>query len=483
MISSIFNLVVTRKNDFHEGFNSSAGLDLAGHSKYFRFPAPECIESCLEEKKPEKMPRSQERIFILGAGLAGLSCAYHLGTGFNLCEAGAWPGGLCTTTEEEGFRFDKTGHLLHLRTDEMKDLVSDLLEGDLLSIERRSRIYSNGVLTKYPFQANTFGLPPAVARECLMGFLEAHFGEKKKKIRNFEDFILSHFGPGIAGHFMIPYNSRLWGVHPREITAEWCSRFVPVPSLEEVVSGAVGYQERELGYNATFLYPKKGIGALPNALAQRVPQTRYRSRVKAIDWKKKRVFCGRDVYEYEALVSTMPLDRLISVMDRPPAVVVKQAEKLRCNPLRYLDIALKKRPGLDLHWIYVPEERFPFYRVGCYSNFSKDLAPRGKGSLYVELASRKKMRRDRLMPKVIAGLKEIGLIRGPGDIVFSRLRKMDHAYVVYDHNYYATTKKLNSFLAENNIFSIGRYGRWEYSAMEDALLQGKETALKLQEIL
>ena len=28
---------------------------------------------------------------------------------------------------------------------------------------------------------------------------------------------------------MIPYNTRLWGVHPSEITAAWCSRFVPLP--------------------------------------------------------------------------------------------------------------------------------------------------------------------------------------------------------------------------------------------------------------
>ena len=39
---------------------------------------------------------------------------------------------------------------------------------------------------------------------------------------------------------MIPYNTKLWGVHPREITSEWCSRFVPLPKLEDVVKGAVG---------------------------------------------------------------------------------------------------------------------------------------------------------------------------------------------------------------------------------------------------
>ena len=34
-------------------------------------------------------------------------------------------------------------------------------------------IWSHGVYTRYPFQANMHGLPPQVAYDCLMGFLEA----------------------------------------------------------------------------------------------------------------------------------------------------------------------------------------------------------------------------------------------------------------------------------------------------------------------
>jgi len=425
----------------------------------------------------------KEPVVIIGAGLSGLSAAYHLGTGYMLYEAKGFPGGLCETVEEDGFRFDRTGHLLHLATEEMRDLAFDLLDGRFLEIGRRSRIYSNGALTLYPFQAHTHGLPPEVAKECLMGFIQAYFNPKSAPIRTFEDFIHAHFGDGIARHFMIPYNSRLWGVHPREITAEWCSRYVPLPTLEEVVSGAVGVETKAMGYNATFLYPKEGIAALPNALAMRIPRVRYRCQAHAVDWKRKKAWCGSEEHPYEALVSTMPLDRLLGIMKNLPAPIARQAQRLRCNPLLYLDVALNRRPGLDLHWIYVPEERFPFYRVGCYSHFSPHLAPRGKGSLYVELATRDKVRRDRLMPRVIDGLLEIGLIKKPSDILFSRLRRIDHAYVVYDRHYYEATAAIHDFLAEHRIFSIGRYGRWEYSAMENALIQGKETAASIQEIL
>ena len=32
---------------------------------------------------------------------------------------------------------------------------------------------------------------------------------------------------------MVPYNARLWGVPPTEITSAWCERFVPLPKLED----------------------------------------------------------------------------------------------------------------------------------------------------------------------------------------------------------------------------------------------------------
>ena len=56
---------------------------------------------------------------------------------------------------------------------------------------------------------------------------------------------------------MIPYNQKLWGVHPREITAAWCSRFVPIPKLEDVIAGAVGAVPPEMGYNIASSIPKR----------------------------------------------------------------------------------------------------------------------------------------------------------------------------------------------------------------------------------
>ena len=104
-------------------------------------------------------------IVIVGAGLAGLSTAYHLaGIPYRLFEIEEEVGGLCRSYRRNGFTFDYTGHLLHFRQPEIKRLVEQLLAGKLQKHSRKSFIYSHGTYTEYPFQVNTHGLPPEVVR-------------------------------------------------------------------------------------------------------------------------------------------------------------------------------------------------------------------------------------------------------------------------------------------------------------------------------
>ena len=135
----------------------------------------------------------QHETLILGAGLAGLSTAYHLGQAgrpFLIVEKSERAGGLCKSevvaTRLGDFVFDHTGHWLHLRSPEMQGLVDRLMPGQFTRIERKARIYSNGVFTNYPYQANTHGLPARVVSELLLGFHEAHFGPKGAELRSRE---------------------------------------------------------------------------------------------------------------------------------------------------------------------------------------------------------------------------------------------------------------------------------------------------------
>jgi protoporphyrinogen oxidase len=425
----------------------------------------------------------REQIIVLGAGLAGLAAAYRLKRGYRLLEKKDHVGGLCETLEEGGYRFDRTGHLLHLNHPRIRRMVNSLLDEPPLELARESRIFSQGVYTQYPFQANTYGLPPETVAECLTGFIAAvqRKGASKPAAETFEEFILAHFGEGIARHFMIPYNHKLWGVHPREITSAWCQRFVPVPSAEEVVAGAVGLAQDRMGYNASFLYPRTGIAELPEALARKVGGAELGSAPRAIDHRRRRIRLGGEWLPYRALISTIPLKNLVGLLVEPPQRIARAAELLRCTGLRYLDVALDRECGTPYHWSYVPERKYPFYRVGCYSNFSSRMAPRGKANLYVELAARGPVKLDRTLPRVAAGLAEMGIIERPADIAFARPRFLAHAYVVYDKHYQRNVPRLLAWLEERGILCAGRYARWEYAAMEDALVQGLDAADRAKE--
>jgi protoporphyrinogen oxidase len=275
---------------------------------------------------------------------------------------------------------------------------------------------------------------------------------------------------------MIPYNERLWGVHPREITADWCNRFVPIPKLEEVIAGAFGIEGPELGYNTRFVYPRLGVGQLVHALAERATPAETSHAPRAIDVASRRIrFDGEEV-PFGTLVSTLPLPVLVGLFVDAPKEVRDAAAKLRCTELYYLDVGLNTPCEKPYHWVYVPEAKYPFYRVGCYSHFSSAMAPTGKASLYVELASRAPPDLATLLPRVADGLVEMGIIRAPEAIRFARVRHIDYAYVVFDHAYYEALATVRRFLDESDIVSTGRYGAWNYSSMEDALLFGRDAA-------
>jgi protoporphyrinogen oxidase len=184
---------------------------------------------------------------------------------------------------------------------------------------------------------------------------------------------------------------------------------------------------------------------------------------------------------YDSVLNPIPLSGLLELCEGVPADVSAAARRLRCPHLYYLDVALDTPARLDYHWVYVPEPRYPCYRVGCYSNFSEKMAPPGKASLYVELAERERPNLEKLLPQVGEALVEMGWCRSPSEIAFARLRRIDHAYVIFDRAYREALSAIEPFLDENGIVSRGRYGSWTYSSMEDALIAGREAAIELAE--
>lgn len=425
-------------------------------------------------------------ILILGAGLAGLSTAHHLnaaGMRCRLFEKEQVVGGLCRSYRHDGFIFDHTGHLLHFRKDDIRELVERLLPGQLARHTRRSAIYSKQVYTDYPFQVNTYGLPPEVVRDCLLGFVETLIRKRKPAHPSFKQWILDNLGEGIARHFMLPFNQKLWRVPLEEMTADWVSWLVPRPELRDVLNGALGIKDKAFGYNATFQYPSTGgIGVLAEGFLPHVKELELEKEAVEIDTKKHRVrFRDGSEAFYERLVSTIPLTELVARATDLPKRIREAAGKLRVTPIYAINLAVEREGLSDKHWVYFPEPEFPFYRVGFQSNFAPHCAKPGTTTLYVEMSHDPKDTLDagQILSSVTAGLARAGIIRSGERLVAADVRDVQYAYVVFDRHRARVLPSLLAELASRGIHSIGRYGRWEHSSIEDAIGQGKQIAEQL----
>ncbi len=420
------------------------------------------------------------KILILGGGLTGLSIAYHLEkfgqTDYLVAERESAPGGLCGSIQKNGFTFDYAGHLLHLHTPYGKKLVKKLLKTNLLRQKRNASIYTNKSRVPFPFQANLFALPARQRNACIAGLTEALTAPKKEP-KNFEDWCLHSFGKGVYEQFMRPYNTKLWGCSPRELTCDWCGPFVPCPNAQEIQKSSRQKPKKSYGYNGEFYYPRKGgCQALVEALCKHVKNIRLQAPATSINLKKKTARIGEETVSFEFLISTIPLPELLRSLEGEPTLSAL-ADDLSHTSVRVYNLAIKSRKK-PFSWIYLPDETDPCYRVGMQSSFSPQNAPSSTRSFYVELpgdtpptAKTEKQIWNSLIQK--------GIINKSDEKLFSFWQFLPYAYAVYNSRRAKTVCAAEKALLKRGCLLAGRYGKWEYSFMEKSLLQGLEIAEKL----
>jgi protoporphyrinogen oxidase len=220
------------------------------------------------------------RIVIIGAGLTGLSAAYHLEKkgyhDYKLFEMNSTPGGLCRTVKQGGFSFDYTGHLLHINDDYFRTFLNTVIPPSLLEKHtRRSYIFSHDTYTPYPYQKFLYGLPKKVILDCIRGF--ALRNRSTTEPRTFHEWVLKHFGEGLGEHFFFPYNSKLFATNAKWTHPSWTGRFVPQVKIQDLIKGAYKKPKQEaVGYNGSFIYPKSGgIQSLISGIAEKIQKPIY----------------------------------------------------------------------------------------------------------------------------------------------------------------------------------------------------------------
>lgn len=426
-----------------------------------------------------------ENVLIVGGGLTGLVAAEHLeraGTKTAVLERETEPGGACRSILESGFVFDYTGHLLHVARPETNAYLDELGLWSRLEVHgRRAAVVIGGRTTPYPVQINTHGLAPEIRRDCLVGFVRAWAREAADDPADFRAWVLERFGEGLAQHFFFPYNSKLYRARPEELSVDWVGRYVPKPKLEEVVDGALGLHDEDVGYNATFRYPARGgICMLPNGVAERLSALRLGHEVVRVHLGEGWVeLADGERIEWRRLLSTISLPGLIDrVVDELPEEVASARRALRWVRVLNLALGVEGEAPSDQHWLYFPDLELPFYRVGFPSNHG-ELAPEGchTVSLEVSLDPGEGDVED-LAAAAQRAFSETGLLDEHA-IRVRRVTVLDPAYVVFDHSRREAVTTLRAFLREHGVMLAGRWAEWKYSAMEDAVLDGMRAARRL----
>lgn len=428
-----------------------------------------------------------EKVVILGAGLSGLSAAYHLRENYEIFEKEEKVGGLCRSIKVDGFLFDYGPHILFPKDKYVSQFIKKLLGENLHIQSREAWIYHDfcDVYTRFPFQSHLYSLPIPVVKDCILGFFNT-LKKKDKKPMNYEEWIIWNFGEGIADYLMIPYAKKIWTIPPRKMNFEWVWNRVPRLSMEELLEGALHDNPKLFGFNTEFWYPLHGaIEGLPLSFLSKVKNVNLKKEVTKVYLSKKCVeFRDNKKVFYEKLISSLPLPEIIECIDNVPDEVRKASEDLKNNSVYCVNLGIERERISPYHYIYFYEPDFLFHRISFPMNLSPYTTPKGHSSVTTETSysKHKKISKANIKERVIEDLIKAKILFPDDKVVVSDVVDIKCAYVIYNLDHRKNVKKIHNFLRKHHIFPCGRFGEWEYFNMDHSIASGKRTAEEINRL-
>lgn len=427
------------------------------------------------------------RVIVLGAGLAGLSAAYHLGGNCEVFEKEPHIGGHCRTKRVDGFNFDEGAHVFFGRDEISQRWVWEPLGQEMLPFYADIwNNYGGQRYGRYPVQANAHALEPEMATRCVMDFIAAS-QQPEPEVRTYAEWCYASFGKTFTDEFMLRYARKIWTVEPDEMNTEWLGSKVggriARPSLEQVIRGAIDPNPQTLNYLTEFAYPANGgFGRIAQPLASHLSQIKTSCGVTRIDSAARRItFADGTSREYDAAISTIPLPTLVKLTSDAPDEVRAAADKLMWNSVRCVNLGIA-RPDVGAgHWGYFYDHDVPFFRISFPYKFAPDNAPPGHSSISCEIAySRcKPLNEENLIARVVDALRGAGILEIADQIVVEDQIDIPYAYVVFDFNRTASLATIHAWMENVGLYPCGRFGEWGYHWSFEAIESGQRVAAKV----
>ena len=412
---------------------------------------------------------------ILGAGIAGISAAYHLkqkGESSVIFEKDNDWGGLCGFFEIDGFRFDRFVHFTFAKDEKIAELFAK--SSPLYAHPPVSYNYWRGCWLKHPAQNNLAPLPIEEKVKIIDSFVNRP-RKDVAEISDYAEWLRVQYGDYFAENFPFAYTRKYWGVEAKQLETKWVGNRLHVSPLPEVLRGAFAEQQENFYYTKFMNYPKKGgFRSIMNECRKGL-DIRLNKKAVRIDTAAKQVeFADGTVENYDNLISSLPLPEIIKMISDVPENVQNAAKQLRWTCGYQVSLGFNRPDVAKYLWFYIYDEDVPPARVYSPNLKSPDNAPEGCSSLQAEIFFAngvKVVDKNIILQKTVERLKEICQFND-SDVVVKDIRFEPYANIIFTPEIYESRKVVREWLQAQGIKTIGRFGKWDYLWSHQAFESG-----------
>jgi protoporphyrinogen oxidase len=331
-------------------------------------------------------------------------------------------------------------------------------------------------------------------KELIRGF----FSEADKS--TFESWTVANFGRSLAEFNMLNYTEKIWGIPCNQIAGEWAAQRIPGMNALSIVTKAlnIGGGNGPKSMIDAFYYPRRGINMIYAAMEREV---RAHDNPILTETNITRIYHENGLvtslnYEHEGVTETIPVDNLISSMPitdlvalfdpAPPASVLRAAWQLEYRDQVYVFLIINKPHITKDTWIYFPTTPPTFGRMMEPKNWTADMAPANRSSLFVEYFAFKgdklwKMPEEKLIQMTVKQLAWMGYLK-PEEVLDAHVIYNEKAYPSWDIHFRKRLNKINAYLAQfPNVYTVGRNGRFRYNNQDHSIETGLLAAKSILE--
>jgi len=417
------------------------------------------------------------KTIVLGAGISGISAAYHLGLkniDATIYEKASEWGGLCGNFTIDGFRFDKAVHLSFASDEYVQSIMYKDTPYHKHAPEASN--YYEGCWVKHPAQNNLFPLPAETKVSIISDFIEN--ANKEHEITDYESWLKAQYGDYFAENFPMKYTRKYWTVDAAKLSTTWVGNRLSQPNMQEVLLGSYTDDIPNAYYAKEMRYPKKGGYKSFLATMQKECNIELNKEAIAINPDKKEItFKDGSKEIYEHLVSSLPIPHMITLLPNVPQNVIDASQNLFASSVAIVSFGFNK-PDLAKHlWYYIYDE--DILPARCYSPSIKspDNAPEGCSSVQFEVYfSNKKdlpLDGDELIKHIVTKAIDMDIFTEE-DIVVKDARILPYGNVVFYEGMEEDRQVVLDYLSSLHIYGVGRFGQWAYLWTDQCVLTGRD---------